>query len=197
MSCAERHLIDNNRRALVDNPETTDFTVIYGDLIMELHSYVLAIGSPFFKTSLASPMVEKVKRKIEIKDCSPEVLVQAVAFMYGTDVSSDFTDLPGLLEIAERFQIEKLKEAVGDLTAKTIDKNNFIEICRRAEKFNAKLLVDKCAKFGIKNNIEIGWEVAKDLPNITFAKGRLLTEANLRMKSELESSSTSLGGSGS
>jgi len=197
MSWAERHLIDNNRRALVDNPETTDFTVVYGDLIMELHSYVLAIGSPFFKTALASPMVEKVKRKIEIKDCSPEVLVQAVAFMYGTDVSSDFTDLPGLLEIAERFQIEKLKEAVGDLTAKTIDKNNFIEICRRAEKFNAKLLVDKCAKFGIKNNIEIGWEVAKDLPNITFAKGRLLTEANLRMKSELESSSTSLGGSGS
>jgi hypothetical protein len=50
---------------------------------------------------------------MEVKEMKPEVLAQIVGFMYGEEIDSEsFTNRLGLLDAAERFQMDDLKEEV-------------------------------------------------------------------------------------
>ena len=65
---------------------TGDYILVCRGVSIRAHSWVLAMRSPFFKAALSVPMVEKEAMRMEIKETSPETLVQAVDFMYGKEI---------------------------------------------------------------------------------------------------------------
>ena len=106
--------------------------------------------------------------KMNIEDCSPEVLNEAVNFMYGVNIAKDFNDLIGLLEIAERSLMEDLKEETGKQMAETLCDNNIHEFSRAAEKLNLKSLIEKCVKYIMFKSRTLNWEAVLEMPRVNI-----------------------------
>ena len=99
-------------------------------------------------------------KTMEVKEFSFEVLSTAVDFMYGIDIPEDFYNsnvLTSLLHMADLYLMEDLKDAVGFLIAKDLNKENVFDTSRLADKFRAVALSEKCAAqffFDHANTIE-------------------------------------------
>ena len=106
--------------------------------------------------------------KMNIEDCSPEVLQEAVNYMYGVDIAKDFNDLIGLLEIAERFLMEDLKEETGKQMAETLGENNFHEFSRAADKLNLTSLIEECVKYIMFKSRTVNWEAVMKMPHVNI-----------------------------
>merc|ERR1712105_47571 len=108
--------------------------------------------------------------RMEIKDCLPEVLSEAVQFMYGEDITNNCTEYEGLLEIAERFLMDDFKHEASLHIARKIQLNeeNYLAISQMAEKYHAKALGVKCAKFILYNakGINVDWEMMEKMPMV-------------------------------
>ena len=91
---------------------------------------------------------------MEVKEFSFEVLSTAVDFMYGIDIPEDFYNidvLTSLLHMADLYLMEDLKDAVGFLIAKDLNKENVFDTSQLADKFRAVALSEKCAEFFFDN----------------------------------------------
>ena len=91
---------------------------------------------------------------MEVKEFSFEVLSTAVDFMYGIEIPEDFNnsdDLRSLLHMADQYLMENLKDAVGFLIGKDLNKENIFDTSYLAEKFGALILSEKCAEFIFDN----------------------------------------------
>ena len=93
-------------------------------------------------------------KTMEVKEFSFEVLSTAVDFMYGIDIPEDFYNndvLTSLLHLADLYLMEDLKDAVGFLIGKDINKENVFDTSRLADKFRAVALGEKCVEFFFDN----------------------------------------------
>ena len=93
-------------------------------------------------------------KTMEVKEFSFKVLSTAVDFMYKIDIPEDFYNidvLTSLLHMADLYLMEDLKDAVGFLIAKDLNKENVFDTSRLADKFRAVALSEKCAEFFFDN----------------------------------------------
>ena len=108
--------------------------------------------------------------KFDDTGIAPEVLIDAVNFMYGLDLSVGLTNCAGLLDIAERFVMEDLKKEASKHFAEglKLNKDNYLELSHMADKYNAKELLEKCAKYIMLEGREedIDWEEVSKLSNL-------------------------------
>merc|ERR1719348_1268040 len=133
--------------------ETGDFTLTCQEEVIKAHSYILSMGSEFFKTALNTGVGDNSKT-IDVKDFSPKVLSTAVDFMYGIEIPEDFNnsnDLKSLLHLADLFLMEGLKDAAGLLIGKDLNKENVFDTSHLADKFRAVALSRRCAEFLFDN----------------------------------------------
>jgi len=154
----------SHMEGLFNDRENSDFTLFCAGVPMKVHSFILATRSPFFKASLSTPMTEMDSRQMEIMNCSPDVLKQVIRFMYGKNIYNGFTDYANLLEIAERFLMEDLKEAVSHLLSSNLNNETYIEMSQLAEKFSAKVLAEMCAQFIIYKALDVNWDLILTMP---------------------------------
>jgi len=110
----EGRMSEEVTKAILARSEPPDVTVSCGPLTLSLHSFVLATDSKFFATMLDAPMVERESRKVTVKDVEPEVFEKVVGFMYTKKLSfHGVSQLEEMLESADRFDMEELKERIG------------------------------------------------------------------------------------
>ena len=122
-------------------------------------------------------MVEKEAMRMEVKETSPETLSMAVDFMYGKEIVKGFGDCAGLLELAERFQMADLKKEASERLARIIDQNNYLVMCGLAQKFNAKVLAEGCAKYLLYTTVNVKWDkISKKMPLVTCSYMKLAQE---------------------
>jgi len=147
--------------------ERADVTVVCGEDTYHLHSKRLAQKSKFFKTALDIPMKEKQEKKIEVKDVDPEIFGKVVHYMYHETLQFDKeTHLENILDAAERFDMEELKDEIGKQMVEALDKENVFYMAGLAELYNANLLLSKCIGYVVKENISIKEEDVKKHPNV-------------------------------
>merc|ERR1719318_2318876 len=97
-------------------------------------------------------------KTIEVNEFSHKVLTVAVDFMYGKEIPEDFNleeDLKSLLEFADYYLMDDLKDAAGFLIGKTISQKNIFDISKFADNFRATLLIEQCAKFFCDNHASL------------------------------------------
>merc|ERR1719370_919396 len=126
----------------------------------------------FLQESPSTAMTEQKTMSMKFDDTgiAPEVLIDAVNFMYGLDLSVGLTNCAGLLDIAERFVMDDLKREASKHFAEglKLNKDNYLELSHVADKYNAKELLEECAKYIMLEGKEddIDWEEVSKLSNL-------------------------------
>ena len=77
---------------------------------LNAHRVVLAARSPFFNAMLEPHTKESKEGCVEIKDCDYEALVELITFLYTGQAPNLRTHALEVLAVADRFQVEVLKE---------------------------------------------------------------------------------------
>ena len=130
--------------------------------------------SRYFATALTTGVGNaKSKSELEVKECSPEVLICVVDFMYGIPIPEDFEDTKGLLHQADLFLMEDLKSAVGFLIAKTLSLNTLTDLFPLGEKYREVVLQESCSDFILAHIEEIEDNVLSELDLSLIAKKSL------------------------
>eukprot|EP00092_Neocalanus_flemingeri_P005865 GFUD01006313.1.p1 GENE.GFUD01006313.1~~GFUD01006313.1.p1 ORF type:complete len:280 (-),score=75.05 GFUD01006313.1:134-949(-) len=160
--------------------ETADLTVCCGEQTWLLHSDLMAKNSDFFKTAIDVPMKEKAENKIEIVDMEQDIFGKVVNFIYTQELNVEPETVALLLEAAERFQIEELKENIGLKIEKSMmNKENVIEFARLAQLFNVKALKKSSLIFIRTKNVELK---AKDIQAVPYLFIRLMSIQKKQLK---------------
>ena len=157
-----------------------DLRVTCGPLTLHLHSAVLAAASDFFATMLAAPMVERESGQINVRDMDHQVFRNVVKFIYRKELTFDVSSqLEGMLEAAERFQMEELKSLVGEAAMATSCCRGFLgcgQGCRNivrigvlAERFHQGELLELAADKIARLRMELEEEEVVGSPKLAAA----------------------------
>jgi len=150
--------------------EEGDIRIRCGGAVVKAHSLIMSLRSKYFATALTTGVGNaKSKSEIEVIDCSPEVLMCAVDFMYGIPIPEDFADIEGLLHQADLFMMEDLKSAAGLLMAKTLSWDTLKELVILGERYREVKLQESCGDFILAHIEELKDEKLSELalPPIT------------------------------
>jgi len=184
MSAALGALASNMLR-LYSAREEGDYTFTCRGTTIRAHSFVLATSTDYFKRAMATAVGESARLGMEVRDCEPATLEAVVAFTYGLEVPDEFPDLQGLLELADRFLLEELKEEAARRIAQHIDAQNYRSVCQLAELHKATALAASCAKFVLtKLEEEVDWEALQQLPLVLLAVAEETRQAIKGVKRE-------------
>ena len=144
-----------------------DVIVVCGEDIHHLHSWRLVQKSNFFKTALDIPMKEKQEKKIEVKEVDPDIFQIVINYMYHGRLEFDKeTQLENILDAADHFDMEELKDEIGNQLKEDIDKDNVLDMAALAELYHANMLLCKCIEYVIEENVTIKIEDVKKYPNV-------------------------------
>ena len=170
--------------------EAADVTVVCGEDIYHLHADLLAAKSRFFATALDITMVEKQEGKVVVKEVKPEIFKKVVGFMYEEKLTDEEgVDLGEMLEAADRFDMEELKEVIFDKVKGDINTANVLTIGNIADTFNAERLVQACVRFLMEEAIVLTREEVAASPGLVvalLAKERMEREVVVEERATME-----------
>ena len=145
------------------NDETADITVLCGETNFKLHSELMCKKSNFFKVALDIPMTEKKEKRVEIRDVEIEIFQKVIEFLYKDNLEFEIeSELAGLLDAADRFDIEELKDQISGNVSKILEENEI-------EDYKWETLSTSSADISVnkENEEEEGGEKSKDTANGT------------------------------
>ena len=149
-----------------------DFTITCQNQVLKAHSWVLSMGSDFFKTALTTKLHQEQRKTMEVVDGTPDTLAVIVAYMYGMDILEGFKDLVGLLHLADMFLMEELREEAGRRLALGLDHHNHLELCRLADRYRVQGLAASAATFLLTEVRAVEWEQVGRLGLVMAAMAR-------------------------
>ncbi|XP_051173127.1 speckle-type POZ protein homolog [Leptopilina boulardi] len=130
----------------------TDFTFNVGESSFKVHKAILSVRSPVFRAMFKQNLSEKTKNVINIPDIHPVAFNEMLRFIYTGNVKDLKNYSFEILEAADKYQIEELKEMCEkvfcDITIREAP-----SILLLADRHNAKNLRAKALKF-IRQNIK-------------------------------------------
>uniref|UniRef100_A0A4W2DDX5 BTB domain-containing protein n=1 Tax=Bos indicus x Bos taurus TaxID=30522 RepID=A0A4W2DDX5_BOBOX len=88
------------------------------------HRVVLLQPFIFFNLKFTTNMLESKSFQVELKDAKPDITEQLVEFTYTARISENSNDVQSLLDAANQYQIEPVKQMCVDFLKKQIDASN-------------------------------------------------------------------------
>ena len=144
------------KERLKPNDETADITVLCGETTFKLHSELMSTKSNFFKAALDMPMKEKKEKRVEIKHVEIEIFQKVIEFIYEDNLEFEIeSELAGLLDAADRFDIEEFKDKICENVSQIIEENEI-------EDKKVKFLANQLMKIVSSNKEEEGGQKSKD-----------------------------------
>lgn len=137
------------------------------------HSQILASGSPVLAAMFQGDFKEAEKRVAVIKDVKPEVFEKLLRFIYTGDAVIELATVSDLLEVAERYSVEPLKEECAFTMATSLSVENAITFLVQSHLNNSASLHQATLDFMSKNAKAIcsrrEWlDVIKVYPELSF-----------------------------
>eukprot|EP00088_Acartia_fossae_P019347 TRINITY_DN21291_c0_g1_i3.p1 TRINITY_DN21291_c0_g1~~TRINITY_DN21291_c0_g1_i3.p1 ORF type:complete len:475 (+),score=92.54 TRINITY_DN21291_c0_g1_i3:240-1664(+) len=100
---------------LVAREQLCDVTLSCGDVILNAHSLMLSVCSPYFRTLLSESQHKEKHHIIHLNGVSGKLMQQLLVYMYRGEISIAQEDLGPLIETARCLQIKGLALANSDL----------------------------------------------------------------------------------
>ena len=172
----------------------SDFTLAVGEREFKVHRVILAAQSPVFRRMIESPMTESSSCRVELSDCTGEVVEEMVHFMY-TGEAPNVQSMPqALLTIADKYELDRLKSMCEKVLASCLEVENASTTFALAVQYNADDLKTISMDFIAAHASEVvktsEWEALKSHANFGEVLARL---ARLTLPSEVwENISTSV-----
>ncbi|XP_043462378.1 TD and POZ domain-containing protein 1-like [Leptopilina heterotoma] len=130
----------------------TDFTFTVGESSFKVHKAILSVRSPVFLAMFKQNLTEKTRNVVNIPDIHPIAFNEMLRFIYTGNVKDLKNFSFEILEAADKYQIEELKEMCekifSDITVREAP-----SILLLADRHNAKNLRAKTLKF-LRQNIK-------------------------------------------
>jgi len=122
-----------------------------GNEIVVVHKDILTLRSPVFKAMFDSNMTESSSNQIQIPDFDETSIRRMVEFLYKdtfTDIDgTSYEDFVSLLAIANKYQINSLKEASSRYLSKMITVDNIADMRYYAILYDSSRLLNTCLLF--------------------------------------------------
>lgn len=141
-------------KKLLLNEQSTDVTIKVGEKSFRAIKGILAARSPIFDAMFDHEQFKEHKNnEVVIVDIDKDVFEEFLHFIY-TDETKNIENMSmELLEVAEKYQVERLKHVCEAFIVKEINIGNAAKILIYADKYNATQLKQVCLEF-IKNNLQ-------------------------------------------
>jgi len=101
---------------LVTREQLTDVTLSCGDMILNAHSLMLSVCSPYFRSLLSENQHREKHHIIHLNGVPGRLMQQLLVYMYRGEISICQEDLGPLIETARCLQIKGLSMANSDVT---------------------------------------------------------------------------------
>ncbi|XP_042903337.2 uncharacterized protein [Parasteatoda tepidariorum] len=132
--------------------EHADLNLHAGKEIIPVHKCLLSARSPVFSAMFKRDMMENQTGVVDIPDVESEVLCSFVEYLY-TDIFSntDFDHVLNLLLVADKYQVNSLKERCSKILISKISTENIYEVISVADLMNQVALKQLALNY-IKTN---------------------------------------------
>ncbi|CAL8116395.1 unnamed protein product [Orchesella dallaii] len=151
---SKNKLVNDLRNALSQSI-ATDVTVSTGETTFKAHKAILSARSSVFAAMFDANMIERETATVQIVDFDDEVVKGMLEHLYTGETTVIDNRAQELLQIAEKYNLDGLKEdceyAVGD----KLSKGNAAEILALACTHNAPILKAQVIRFISKNKEEL------------------------------------------
>ncbi|XP_044576398.1 speckle-type POZ protein B-like [Cotesia glomerata] len=150
-------------------PMTEDYKKVYSskiasDIIINVcgkefraHKICLIARSPVLAAMFSHEMIEKKTNKIDIVDLKPTIFEKILEYIYTDEVTNLDAHAEDLLEAADKYQIQSLKNICQESICKTLTQENAFKVSALADLHKADYLLKFTTNFismNIKNVIK-------------------------------------------
>ncbi|XP_043479836.1 speckle-type POZ protein-like isoform X1 [Leptopilina heterotoma] len=136
-----------NIENLLDNEDFKDVTFNVEDEKFTAHKNILAIRSSVFAAMFMNKMSEGLTSVVEIDDIKPAIFQKMMIFIYTDRVENLDESAFELLYVAEKYQLEKLKNLCIRSLNVNLSLETVIKSFEIADLYSIEKLKDKCLKF--------------------------------------------------
>ncbi|XP_057321493.1 speckle-type POZ protein B-like [Microplitis mediator] len=156
--------------------ELSDVTLVVGEVEIPAHKVVLAAHSPVFKAMLLSGMKEAKQGEIEIKNVDADIISEMLEYFYKGETKASFDTEVALkmIELADIYQIEKLKNICQNTLLNNMSIDNIFDIVDVADDHNIEELRDQAIKFMVKYSDRVF--ALKRFEQLFYKKSELMFE---------------------
>ena len=127
----------------------SDCILVCGEETFKAHKLILATRSSVFRAMFDSDMIEGRESRVVVKDLEVPVVKGMLKYLYSNQVEEEISS--GLLEAAEKYDLQGLKSACEGILKKSITKANAVDILNMADLFRAEELKKASIQFFIEN----------------------------------------------
>ncbi|XP_044574733.1 speckle-type POZ protein B-like [Cotesia glomerata] len=154
---------DTSLRIPSKRPMTEDYKKLFkskiaSDVIINVcgkefktHKVCLIARSPVLEAMFLHEMTEKKTNKIDIVDLSPTIFEKILEFVYTDEVTNLDAHAQDLLEAADKYQIDLLKDICQESICKTLTQENALKFLVLADFYNADHLLKFTINFILIN----------------------------------------------
>ena len=112
-----------NVHKLHQKEEFTDVTLQSGDVQIQCHRVVLAVGSDYFKAIFRCGLQKNASDTVELT-MEPEILSSIVDYMYTGDIELTVDNVGSLVKACDILQLDALKDRCEDFMMTQVDVTN-------------------------------------------------------------------------
>ncbi|XP_008551648.1 TD and POZ domain-containing protein 1-like [Microplitis demolitor] len=147
-----KHSIYDDLNQLLVNKLGSDVTLVVGNKEFKAHKSILMARCPeFFRMFTINELNRINESKIVIPKMDPKIFEMILEFIYTDKVSDVENNVVMLLEVANKYQLQPLKELCQELLLKSLDIDNAIQIMDLAYRSNAQQLLELATELIINN----------------------------------------------
>ncbi|XP_057318999.1 speckle-type POZ protein B-like [Microplitis mediator] len=143
---SSKHIVDDFKE-LFESKLGSDVVLIVGNKKIKAHKSILIARSPILAAMFTHEMYENLNNEATITDVDPDIIEKMLEFIYTDQVTDLDVDAGYLLEAADKYQLQKLKELCEESLSRSITVNNAVEVLILADRQNAPDLLDYAAQF--------------------------------------------------
>ncbi|XP_057334007.1 speckle-type POZ protein-like [Microplitis mediator] len=147
---SKRRIVDDLEE-LFDSKLKSDVVLIVGDKKIKTHKSILIARSPVLAAMFMHNTVENKNNEINIIDIKAEIIEKMLKFIYTDKVENIDDDAEYLLEVADKYQVQMLKELCEKSLSKSVTTENAVKIMILADRHNAKQLLKFVIDFIVTN----------------------------------------------
>ena len=134
--------------------EMSDIQIKCGGQTFDCHKMILSARSPVFNRMLLSEMKEKASGVVDLTDTTPEVVRELLEFIYTgnccIDGNADPEIVCGLLEAADKYELEHLKEMCQYTLSSAVTADNCLQYLALGDKYGTQMLKKRALEMIVK-----------------------------------------------
>ena len=161
-----------------------DVTIKIQDEQIQVHSLILASGSPVMAAMFQNNFKESRDKVIEIRDVEPDVMQHLLRYIYTGSINLEDVDVDSLLIAADKYAVDPLKEKCVRYIIQNLSSENVIDTLVFSHLHNFTFIFQSVLSYMSMNSHSVSsqtqWmDLMKIYPELCFAAMQAMVKHNV------------------